>query len=75
MNDSSEWRCNACGKVFGTEAEAAGCLCPMHTHARTKVQTPLELDPNYRLWPGMAKAGFPRLTQANIEAYKKGLRP
>lgn len=32
-----KWKCNACGKLYQTEAEAAGCLCPMHSHARTPV--------------------------------------
>lgn len=31
------WACNACGTVYDTEAEAAGCPCPMHSHARTKL--------------------------------------
>ena len=31
------WTCNACGTVYDTEAEAAGCPCPMHSHARTKL--------------------------------------
>ena len=71
MISSDEWRCNACGKVFGTEAEASGCPCEMHSHARTK----LELCEDYDLWPAMAKAGYDRLTQANIAAFKKGLKP
>lgn len=65
------WKCNACGTMFDWEAEAAGCPCEMHSHARTK----LELCEDYDLWPAMAKAGFSRLTKANIEAFKKGLAP
>lgn len=38
--DDARWACNACGTVYDTEAEAAGCPCPMHTHARTKVSPP-----------------------------------
>ena len=34
---SEVWKCNACGKIYATEAEAAGCCCPMHSHARTKL--------------------------------------
>ena len=33
----SGWACNACGTVFDSESEAAGCPCPGHTHARTRV--------------------------------------
>jgi hypothetical protein len=32
-----KWRCNACHKEYDTEAEAAGCPCEMHSHARTRV--------------------------------------
>lgn len=37
------WLCNACGTLFDTEAEAAGCPCPGHSHARTR------LTPNVRM--------------------------
>lgn len=32
-----KWICNACKTVYSSEAEAAGCPCPMHSHARTKL--------------------------------------
>lgn len=35
--EDAGWACNACGTVYETEAEAAGCPCPMHSHARTKL--------------------------------------
>lgn len=40
MPEDAGWACNACGTVYDTEAEAAGCPCPMHSHARTKVSPP-----------------------------------
>jgi hypothetical protein len=39
----------ACGTVYPTEAEAAGCCCPMHSHARTK------LPPNAEVSSGAKK--------------------
>lgn len=38
-------------------------------------RTKIEIGDEYDLWPAMAKAGYDRLTQANIEAFKKGLKP
>ena len=38
---STHWQCNACHRVFLTEAEAAGCPCPGHSHARTRVEETL----------------------------------
>lgn len=35
----------------------------------------VEPGDEYDLWPSMAKAGYDRLTKANIEAFKKGLKP
>lgn len=35
---AGKWQCNACKKVYATEAEAAGCPCPGHSHARTSLE-------------------------------------
>jgi hypothetical protein len=36
-NAKEAWMCNACKAVYATEAEAAGCPCPMHTHASLRL--------------------------------------
>lgn len=37
VSEQPKWQCNACKKIYDTEAEAAGCCCEMHSHARSKV--------------------------------------
>lgn len=44
------WICRVCGTLFDSEAGAAGCPCPGHSHTRTrltpnlKTNDPVELD-------------------------------
>jgi hypothetical protein len=63
------WACNVCGTVFYTEAEAAGCPCPGHAHARTRYSPSRfgKMNQEHEICPGCKQECDPEICWCGTE--------